>query len=205
MSDEAPDDANLVARLLAGEEQAFVTLIDTYHARLLRLALGFVADRSVAEEVVQDTWAGVMAALPSFERRASLKTWIFRILVNRARTRGVREKRTVPFSALEDPDDAGRQAHAARFDGGGSWLEPPRPWDDETPERLLLRRETMAILRQAIDALPPGQRAVIVLRDIEGVSSEEVCNILDITETNQRVLLHRARVRLRAALEGHLG
>jgi RNA polymerase sigma-70 factor (ECF subfamily) len=197
------DDAAFVARLAAGEPAAFGALIDRFGGRLLRLALGFVNERSVAEEVVQDTWVAVVTGLKSFEGRSSFDTWVFRILCNRARTRGAREKRTVPFSSLEVEGEGVFESE--RFDAKGHWTSPPRRWDEEDPEKLLLRREMLGVLGEAIARLPTTQRVVVTLRDIEGLESGEVCNILDITETNQRVLLHRARARLRAALEEALG
>ncbi len=197
------DDAAFVARLAAGEPAAFGALIDRFGGRLLRLAMGFVNERSVAEEVVQDTWVAVVSGLKSFEGRSSLDTWVFRILCNRARTRAVREKRTVPFSSLEFDGEVALEGD--RFDAKGHWASPPRRWDEEDPEKLLLRHEMLVVLRDAIAVLPTTQRVVVTLRDIEGLESAEVCNILDITETNQRVLLHRARARLRAALEETLG
>lgn len=199
----AGDDGVLVARLIAGEASAFGELVDRYHARMVRIAMGFVADRTVAEEVVQDTWLVVMTGLEGFEGRSSLATWIYRILANRARTRAVRERRSVPFSALGGDDDDG--ALAGRFDEVGHWSSPPRGWEVEDPEKLCLRREAMEVLKRAMDTLPANQRLVVMLRDVEGLEADEVCNILEVTETNQRVLLHRARTRLRTVLEEHLG
>ena len=196
------DDA-ILERLLAGDEAAFVELVSAHHGSLLRLALTFVSDRGAAEEVVQETWLGVLKGLKSFERRASLKTWIFRILVNRARTRGARDGRTVNFSALEDPS-GDTQALADRFSAEGRWTQPPTLWQGQNPEDLVLRRETVECLQDGIASLPPNQRAVISLRDIDGVDGVEVCRILGISEANQRVLLHRARTRVRATLEDHL-
>ncbi|OFW15422.1 MAG: hypothetical protein A3F70_04985 [Acidobacteria bacterium RIFCSPLOWO2_12_FULL_67_14] len=200
-----PDDAALVERLLAGDEAAFSGLVTQYHGRLLRLALLFVSDRASAEEVVQDTWLAVLTGLRSFEGRSGLKTWIFSILTNRAKTRGQRDKRSVPFSALShDPGEGDRAVSPSRFTEAGSWSAPPEQWDADTPERLLLRRETRALIDRTIAGLPPGQRAVVTLRDVEGLDSTEACNILEISETNQRVLLHRARARIRTALEQHV-
>jgi RNA polymerase sigma-70 factor (ECF subfamily) len=195
-------DEDLVARLREGDEAAFAALVDRYHPTLGRLALGFVPSRAVAEEVVQETWLGVLDGIAGFEGRSSLKTWIFRILVNRAKTRGEREGRTIPMSALA-PDDAA--VSPDRFDARGMWSNPPERWAEDTPEAALLRAETRAMLEQAIAALPPSQRIVLELRDVAGLESEAVCSVLDITETNQRVLLHRARARVRAALEKELG
>lgn len=200
------EDLALVQRLLAGDEAAFGTLVDRYHGALLRLAMTFVANRPTAEEVVQDTWLGVLQGLPSFEGRSALKTWIFSILANKAKTRGRREKRSVAFSALRAPESADQAAvDSDRFTPAGAWAAPPGRWDDETPEKLLLRHETRQFLEQAIDELPAGQRAVVTLHDMEGLDSTEVCNILQISDTNQRVLLHRGRSRLRSALEARAG
>jgi len=199
------DDAPLVERLLDGDEAAFADLVAQYHGRLLRLALLFVSDRASAEEVVQDTWLAVLTGLRSFEGRSSLKTWIFSILTNRAKTRGQRDKRVVPFSALSgEPSEHEPAVIASRFTPLGGWSAPPEPWDADTPEALLLRHETRDLIDRTIAGLPPGQRAVVTLRDVEGVEATDVCNILGITETNQRVLLHRGRARIRAALEQHL-
>jgi RNA polymerase sigma-70 factor (ECF subfamily) len=196
-------DASVIERLLARDEAAFADLVAAHHSSLLRLALTFVSDHGAAEEVVQETWLGVIKGLPSFERRSSLKTWIFRILVNRARTRGGRDGRLVNFSMFGDLDDE-PSGVADRFSAEGRWLQPPSIWHEHNPEELLLRRELADWLQDAISSLPANQRAVISLRDIEGVEAPEVCNILGIRETNQRVLLHRARTRVRAALESNL-
>ncbi len=178
-----------------------------YNASLLRVALIYVATRAVAEDVVQETWIGVLNGIDRFEGRSSLKTWIFRILTNIAKTRGQRERRTVPFSALERPDavpeaavDADRFLPPDHERWPGHWASRPEPW----PEERLLAAETRAVVERAIDELPPAQRAVISLRDIEGWSSEEARNALGISETNQRVLLHRARSKVRQALEDYL-
>ncbi|MGH9748716.1 MAG: RNA polymerase sigma factor [Candidatus Polarisedimenticolia bacterium] len=198
-----PEELALVGRLLAGDEAAFTTLVRRHQAALTRLALVFVADRETAEEVVQETWLAVLNGLAAFEGRSALKTWIFRILVNRARTRGAREARSIPLSSIHESDPGDDRAVAPdRFGPGGAWIEPPRPWS-ETPEGLLLRGETVALLQQAIRDLPPTMRAVVTLRDLEGLGAADTCNALDISETNQRVLLHRARARLRTALERH--
>ena len=199
-----PDEV-LIARLRAGDEAAFSWLLDRCHGPLMRLARTFVASTAVAEEVVQETWLGLLEGLGGFEQRATLKTWLFRVLVNRARTRGVREARSVPWSALGPKDEGEPAVDPARFDARGRWTTPPQPWEDDTPEALLLRRETRAQLEAAIEALPPRQRTVLVLRDIEGVAAEEVCSILELSDANQRVLLHRARAALQRALERHRG
>ena len=206
------DEAHLVEALRRGDEAAFVTLLERYHGALVRLATVYVGDRVVAEEVAQETWLGVLQGLDRFEARSSLKTWIFHILTNRAKTRAQREGRSVPFSALWDPDTAPAEpaVEPERFLPADHsrwprhWASRPRRWDD-TPEERLLARETGAYLQQAIAALPPSQREVLTLRDVEGWTSAEVCNVLGISETNQRVLLHRARSKVRRALERYLG
>jgi RNA polymerase sigma-70 factor (ECF subfamily) len=207
---EAPNpdsESTLLARLRAGDEEAFRDLVTRYHGSLLRFAMTFVAERSAAEEVVQDTWMGVIRGLSSFEGRSSLKTWIFRILANRARTRGKRDARSIPFSSLTDPHSGANYEPAVdprRFDARGMWTEPPPQWTDAPPEDLLAQRQTMELIQVAIAELPENQRAVITLHDVEDVAPDEICNILEISETNQRVLLHRARSRIRRALEEHL-
>ena len=191
------DDSELLARLRAGDEAAFAVLVDRYHGPMLRLAATFVPSRAVAEEVVQDTWLGVFRGVDRFEGRSSLKTWLFRILLNRARTTGRRERRTVP---LDDESAVDR----ARFDADGHWSTPPVAWTDEIENRLDAAGLTERI-HAAIDALPAGQREVVVLRDVDGLSSEDVCDLLDITDGNQRVLLHRGRARIRRVLEQQVG
>ena len=200
----SPIDLSLVARLRAGEESALLELVRRYHGDLLRLALALLSNRATAEEVVQDTWTCVIEGLASFEGRSSLKTWICRILTNRAKTRLIREMRSVPFSALRDSDSDEPAVDPARFFLDGRWADPPRRWTDDTPEKLLMQKEAMGCLERALQELPAAQRAVVTLRDVEGLDSDEVCNALDIGETNQRVLLHRGRSKLRRALEEHL-
>jgi RNA polymerase sigma-70 factor, ECF subfamily len=205
------DDDDLVDALLQGDSEAFAWLLDTYDGPLRRLARMYVATDAAADDVVQDTWLGVIRGLERFERRSSLKTWLFRILMNIARTRGVRDRRSVPFSSAAGALDegAGPTVDPSRFlplddpRQPGAWAAPPVPWD-EKPESTLLAKETLAGIGAAIDALPPAQREVITLRDVEGWSATEVCNALDISETNQRVLLHRARARVRQACESLL-
>jgi len=192
----SPDDLRTVAAILAGDERAFEELVSRYQSPLLRVAMSYVRPRSAAEEVVQETWLGVLRGLPGFEGRSSLRTWIFRILVNRARTRGVRESRSVPFSALGDGDPA---VDPERFAADGSWASPPPTGD--LPDAALLTAEARALVLMAIERLPDQQRAVITLRDVEGWRAAEVREALDLTEGNQRVLLHRARAKVRAALE----
>jgi RNA polymerase sigma-70 factor (ECF subfamily) len=199
-------DRRLVEALRRGDETAFAGLVDMYHSSLLRLARSYVSDRAVAEEVVQETWLGVIRGIERFEGRSSLKTWMFRILTNTAKKRGVRERRSVPFSALAGPgDEDDVTVDADRFlpEGNlwaGHWAAPPTAWG-AAPEERLLAGETRGVIEAAVAALPDSQRQVITLRDIEGWSSEEVCNVLDLSEVNQRVLLHRARAKVRAALE----
>jgi RNA polymerase sigma-70 factor (ECF subfamily) len=192
------DDAQLVSRLRDGDEAAFRDLVGRMHRGLLRVALAFVESPSAAEEVVQETWLVVVAQIDGFEGRSSLRTWIGTILCNRAKTRGVRDKRSVPFSSLtrEDVDPV----EPERFGSSGTWSAPPARWDD-APESLVLRKEAREAIERELKALPEAQRTVVTLRDLEGWSSDEVCNVLEISETNQRVLLHRGRQRLRGALE----
>ena len=191
-------DALLLRRLREGDEQAFATLVERYHPSMLRLALTFVPSRAVAEEVVQDTWLAVLRGLGRFEARSSLRTWLFTILVNRARTTGVREARSVPVP------DAGPAVDAARFGPSGAWAEPPEQWIEEAENRIDAIK-LADLLRSGLGSLPYRQREVVLLRDVEGLSSAEVCNVLAISEANQRVLLHRGRSRLRQVLESELG
>jgi RNA polymerase sigma-70 factor, ECF subfamily len=207
----AAAEQELLQGLRARDEAAFSRLIEEYHGPLLRLALTFVSNREAAEDVVQETWIAVLQGVDRFEGRSSLKTWLFRILANRAKTRGVKDARVIPFTALAaaeteadepavDPDrfrPAGEQF-------AGHWISSPQSWDD-IPEARLMSGETMAVIQKAIDSLPPAQRAAIVMRDVNLMSSEEVCNELGVSETNQRVLLHRARSKVRRALEVYLG
>jgi RNA polymerase sigma-70 factor (ECF subfamily) len=200
------DDHELVQRLREGEESAFVELIDRYGATMLRVAQMYVRDRASAEEVVQETWLAVLNGIDRFEERSSLKTWLFRILTNRAKTRGQRDGRMVPFSALagasDEPDPS---VDPDRFLGPdsphpGAWAAPPVAW----PQEKLLEKETLGVIEMAIDELPEAQRDVILLRDVDGWTPMEVSDALEITDGNQRVLLHRARSRVRAALETYL-
>lgn len=203
-----PGQVELVAALRRGDERVFAALVDEYGPAMLRVARMYVSSRAVAEEVVQESWLGVISGIGRFEGRASLKTWIFRIVTNIAKTRGEREGRSRPFSALGgrdgesepavDPDrflDAGRHA--------GHWTSAPSRWS-ELPEELLVGGETVGVVERAIAALPETQRTVITLRDVEGWSSDEVRNALELSETNQRVILHRARSKVRRALEEYL-
>lgn len=200
-------DAALVERLRAGEERAFAELVDAYGPSLVRIAMTYVSSRAVAEEVVQETWLGVVKGIDRFQGRSSLRTWIFRILANTARTRGAREHRTMPFSALGDDDDPA--VGPDRFFASdhpryaGDWALGPTRW--ETPEEGLLSAETREVILESVEHLPPPQRAVVTLRDIEGWPAEEVCEALGVSAANQRVLLHRGRARVRAALERYYG
>ncbi len=190
------EELQLVEALRGGDERAFEQLIRMYQAGLVRVAQMYVSSRSVAEEVVQETWLAVLTGIDRFEGRSSLKTWLYRIATNRAKTRGEREARTIPFSALGEPEPA---VEPDRFDHG-EWASAPADW----PEERLLGDETRRVIDDAIERLPAAQQAVITLRDIQGWSAEEVCNALDLTETNQRVLLHRGRSRVRRAIDEYL-
>jgi RNA polymerase sigma-70 factor, ECF subfamily len=200
-------DRALIDGLRRRDEAAFVTLVGCYQGPLLRLALSHVASRAVAEEVVQETWIGVLHGIDRFEGRCSLKTWIFTILANQAKRRGAREHRTIPFSAFgggieeaaEPAVDPDRFRPAGERWAGG-WKVFPRPWD-AAPEDGMEAAETRERIEAAIAMLPPAQRDVIILRDIEGCAADEVCAILSLSEGNQRVLLHRARSKVRRALE----
>lgn len=204
------DERLLIEALHAGDEAAFVELVERYSPSLLRVAMVYVRNRAVAEECVQETWLGVLRGLDRFEGRSLVKTWIFRILTNIAKTRAAREGRTVPFSSFASgEDDDGPSVQPERFRDAsdpswpGHWVSPPGSWSD-MPEGRLLAKETQDVIAGAIASLPPLQAQVISLRDVEGWSSEEVCALLDLTEVNQRVLLHRARSKVRAALERYL-
>jgi RNA polymerase sigma-70 factor (ECF subfamily) len=202
-----PGEVELVSALRAGDERAFMELVQRHHASLVRLAQVFVGSPAVAEEVAQETWLAALEGIGRFEGRSSVRSWLFSIAANRARTRGQREARTAAFSSLQPEDEDAPAVDPSRFlpedhpRWPGHWAAPPEQW----PEERLLRQETLQLARSAIDALPPAQRQVIVLRDVEGCSAEEVCATLGISDGNQRVLLHRARSKVRAALEQHLG
>jgi len=196
------EDGALVERLLAGDEDAFRDLLAAHHTNMVRLARSFVRNSATAEEVTQETWLQVLKGLDKFEGRSTLNSWIFSILANRARTRAVRDGRTLLFSDMSGEAEGAESAvDPARFNAAGYWDQPPRPWDDLTPERLAASGQIGERLAGAMDELPDAQRAVVMLRDVEGCSSEEACNVLGISETNQRVLLHRGRSRLRSLLE----
>jgi RNA polymerase sigma-70 factor (ECF subfamily) len=206
------DESTLIDALRHRDEAAFAVLVRRYAGPMLRLAQLYARSAAVAEEVVQEAWLGVLQGIERFEARSSFKTWLFRILVNRARTRADREARTMPFSSvgMENPADTEERAvPVERFRPAGDpvapfhWGAPPLSWG-MSPEDQLLSQETMDVVARAIAALPAAQREVVTLRDVEGLTAEEVCNVLEISDTNQRVLLHRGRSRLRAALERHL-
>jgi RNA polymerase sigma-70 factor, ECF subfamily len=204
------DEAQLVEALRRGDEAAFAALVERYHASLARLAATFVRSGAVAEEVVQETWLSVLRGIDRFEGRSSLKTWVFRILVNTAKTRAVREGRVVPFSSLaDDAEPGGPAVDSDRFLGPhhpewpGHWDAPPASWEN-VPESRLLGREALDLVARAIEELPDAQRQVITLRDVQGFPADEVCSLLELSEGNQRVLLHRARSRVRAVLEEYL-
>jgi RNA polymerase sigma-70 factor (ECF subfamily) len=203
-------ETSLLNALRDGDESAFAELVERYHGPLTRLARSFGATDAVADEIVQDTWMGVLQGLDRFEERASLKTWLFTILKNQARTRATREKRSVPLSALvreDEEGDDGPIVDPSRFHrSDGRWAEhwssPPRAWSH--PDVRLDALETREHLRDALASLPPRQQLVVALRDVEGLTSNEVCEVLEISEANQRVLLHRGRSTLRNTLEEYL-
>jgi RNA polymerase sigma-70 factor (ECF subfamily) len=206
----AAEDRRLVEGLREGDEAVYTELLRRWHPALLRVARMYVRDRATAEEVVQETWLAVLQGIDRFEGRSSLKTWVFRILTNRAKTRGGREARSVPFSALRGESEAGEPAvPEERFLGAEDpraphgWATPPRSWA-RVPEERLEARETIDCIRMAIADLPDAQRTVIALRDIDGWSAADVCDALEITDANQRVLLHRARSKVRMACEAQL-
>lgn len=204
------DEQRLVSRLRSGDIDAFETLVGRWTPSMLRVARAHVSSVAVAEEVVQEAWIAVLSGLDGFEERAALQTWVFRILANKAKTRGVRDRRSVPFASLAaaEADELFSAVDGTRFRGAddpypGHWAAPLPRWD-ELPESRLTSRETIDEIRAAIDALPPAQRTVMALRDIAGLDSADVCDALGLTEGNQRVLLHRARSRVRATLEREL-
>ena len=197
------DEAVLLGALRAGDERAFARLVDTHHASLVRVARQYVPTEEIAEDVAQEAWLGLLRGLDTFEGRSSLRTYLFRIVMNLARTRGAREARTAPFSSLGRDDD-GPALDPERFiqapsPGAGHWVSPIRPWG-LSAEQLALSAEALEKVGEAIAELPEAQRRVVTLRDVEGFGSEEVCDLLDLSEGNQRVLLHRARTKLRNAL-----
>lgn len=197
-----------VARLRAGDEAAFRALVESNHGTMIAVASGYVKTRAAAEEVAQDAWLAVLKGLDRFEGRSSLSTWIVRIVMNKAMTWGGRESRSVPFSSLAADDEGGPAVEPERFRPGGesfagNWQSFPADWA-ALPEEKLLGRETLEMVKREIGELPEAQRTVITMRDVAGCSAEEVCEALEISGANQRVLLHRARSRVRAAIERHL-
>jgi RNA polymerase sigma-70 factor (ECF subfamily) len=192
------DEVGLLGRLRAGDEEAFVDLVQLHHQVMVGVARWYVPSQAVAEEVVQETWLAALRGLPSFGGRSSLKTWLYRILLNRARSAGINEHRQVP---VEDPE---RAVDGRRFDRAGSWAYPPVHWADDVDDRVRAERLAKSI-RVAIDELPPVQRDVVTFRDVQGMTAAEACEILGLREGHQRVLLHRARSRLRSALEAEFG
>jgi len=198
------DDEILVKGLVARDADAFAYLLDRYHAPLHRPACQYVPTAAVADEVVQETWLAVITGIDRFEQRSSVKTWLFRILLNVARSHGVREHRSIPFApTLGDDEPAVDPKRFRRFTlhGRGAWKHPPHAWPE--PEQAALDAETRATIDHAVSHLPPAQRDVVTMRDLLGWSAPEVCDALELTEANQRVLLHRARSKIRRALEQH--
>ena len=194
-------DLSLLERLRSGDEDAFVALVTRHHDAMLRLARTFVHSHAVAEEVVQETWLGVLRGIDRFEGRSSIRTWLLAILVNRARSTGAREARSV---AASDSESFIAAVDASRFDSSGAWSEPPEAWVDDVEERIgaqALREQILAALAE----MPERQRAVVMLRDVDGLRSDEVCQVLQLSAANERVLLHRGRSRLRQALEDRIG
>jgi RNA polymerase sigma-70 factor (ECF subfamily) len=201
---ERGGEAALLAALRAGDERAFAELVDRYHASLVRVARQYVSTQDIAEEVAQEAWIGLLRGLDTFEGRSSLRTYLFRIVMNLARTRGVREARSAPFSSLVRDDEEGPSVDPERFvqapaPGAGHWASPIRPWS-RSAEQLALSSEALEKVYEAIEELPERQRRVVTLRDVEGFGADEVSDLLDLSEGNQRVLLHRARTKLRQAL-----
>ena len=202
---EGLHDLELTA-LRSGDEQAFQSLVGRLHGPMLRLVIGYVRDRDIAEDVVQESWLTMLTNLDRLEERSTLKTWILGIALNIARSRRRKEMRVLPFSSLwrrGDREERGATVDPYRFDAGGTWKEIPDSWSN-VPESRLLSQETMKRVRDAVDTLPPTQREVLVLRDVAGMDSEEVCGMLGITAENQRVRLHRARTAVRKMLEEYL-
>ena len=201
------DEGQLLEALRRRDEGAFAALVARHHASLRRVARLYVASDALADEVVQETWLAVVTGIDRFQGRSSLKTWIFHILANIAKTRGARERRMVPLAALATGEDDEPTVPPERFQGPdgpwpGHWACAPRPWED--PERRLGSLEAREHLRAALAGLPEAQQTVVTLRDVEGMSAEEVCDLLDLTPVNQRVLLHRARSTVRAGLEAEV-
>jgi len=197
------EDQAFVTRLRNGDEVAYRALVNLRHAGLVRLAKSFCGNRATAEEVVQDTWVAVLTSLDTYSGTAPLRSWIAGIVVNKARKRAVRDDRVRPFSdfAIATADREVDDVDADRFAGDGTWAVPPAPWDGLTPERQVGSRQLLTIAAEALETLPPMQKAVILLRDAEQQEPEEICRILEISQGNMRVMLHRGRARIRAAVE----
>jgi RNA polymerase sigma-70 factor (ECF subfamily) len=200
------DETLLVKALCDRDVDAFAYLIDRYHASLIRIARMYVPSNEIAEEVVQETWLAVLQGVERFEQRATLKTWLYRVLVNIARARGAKERRTIPYADAEDLDD-GPAVDPRRFRRfgrhSGAWKRPPNPWPE--PEQTVIDADVLAAVQRAAESLPPAQREVLTLRDVLGWNATEVCDSLGITDANQRVLLHRARSKVRGELERYYG
>jgi RNA polymerase sigma-70 factor (ECF subfamily) len=195
---QSDEDVELLTRLRAGDEEAFIALVERHNDAMVRLARSFVASQAVAEEVVQETWLAVLRGIDGFAGRSSFKSWLLAILVNRARSTGVREHRSIAVG------DAGPAVESSRFDVSGAWMSPPVHWIEDSEDRMLADAMSGRI-NSALEDLSPRQREVVLLRDVDGLSTREVCDVLNITEGNQRVLLHRGRSYLRQALETEFG
>lgn len=207
LSAEFATEADVVAALRAGDEATFLALVNRHHGAMLRLASAYVRSQASAEEVVQEAWLGVLRGLRRFEGRSSLKSWIFQIVVNCAKTRGARDGRSVPLSSLVNEElDDGTSVPADRFVDdherwAGHWAQPPSPW----PDARIESGELLDLVKEAMQELPAAQRSVMTLRDVDGLEAGEVCELLGISEGNQRVLLHRARSRVRGLVEARMG
>jgi RNA polymerase sigma-70 factor, ECF subfamily len=200
------DEPEFLARLRRGEEQAYRSLIRRFHFSLIGVAASIIGSRAQAEEVVQDAWLAVFAGVNRFEGRSSLVTWVFSIVLNRARTRAGREGRLVGLPGLmEGTEPGGRAVELTEFKPDGHWRDVPRLWDELNPERIVAGRQLWDHVTEAIERLPAGQRAVIILRDMEGRDADEACTLLGISAQNQRVLLHRARGRIRETIDALIG
>jgi RNA polymerase sigma-70 factor, ECF subfamily len=193
------DDTELLRRLMDGDEKAFAELVMRYHESLVRVARYYVGSQASAEDVVQETWIAVLRGVDRFEGRSSFKTWLFRILVNRARTLGVKEHRTVPV----DPLTSDRSVSSSRFDQGGHWSEPPVPFTDAIDDGIV-NEPIVRLVHESIARLPEAARAVVTLRDVQGLSTAEVAELLGLTEANVRVILHRSRARIRTEVEAKM-
>lgn len=202
MDDRDFDTPEFLDRLRRGEEAAYRRLVRRFHATLVGVASGIIGSRAQAEEVVQDTWIAVYGAIAKFEGRSSLASWLYTIVLNRARTRIGKESRLVGLPAVLDGSQGEESAlPASAFRDDGHWAEAPRLWEEIDPERVVGGRQLWQHVQEAIEALPAGQKTVLVMRDMEGLPGEEICALLQITPENQRVMLHRARARIRAAID----